>query len=220
MRRVIFLKTKKGIIMKTCSKNIFLLSMFFCMTMASLHGMRRRQSMQRAIERNSSATELKLFLVNIDEDGIEYLINYLIENPSITTLRLRRTYLRDEGATAISEGLSSSSITDLNLEENKIGAEGATAIAAALASSSLIILNLRLNKIGPEGATALAEALQNSSLTTLILGLNGIGLEGATAIAQALPNSSLTYLKLYDIGMGDVGKKVLRQLRNFIKIYY
>ena len=144
-------------------------------------------------------------------------IHFVLENATccVETLKFLCSYLGDDGAKALAEGLQyCNSLQILALGWNSIGADGAKALAEGLQHcSSLQRLELRGNSIGEDGANALAEGLQHcNSLQTLDLANNSIGADGAKALAESLQHcSSLQRLGLGGNSIGEDGAKALAE---------
>ena len=110
-------------------------------------------------------------------------------NTTLTQLDLGRNSIGDEGATQVARALkANSTLTQLHLAENGIGAGGAMQVARALeANTTLMQLNLAVNGIGDEGATQVARALEaNTTLMELDLGGNRISAACVRELAAAI----------------------------------
>ena len=129
-------------------------------------------------------------------------------NLALASLSLTHCELRDEGATAIANGLDKTvqTITELYLEHNRITDAGAEALAAARhTNETLQVLNLSWNEIRGKGAAALSGVVaRNARLRCLRLGHNEIGDEGTTAIAAAL--NIQTALRVLDLSDNSITK--------------
>jgi len=132
-------------------------------------------------------------------------------NVSLTSVLVHDALLKDEGVSALAEGLrqnGGSTVAVLDLASNGIGAAGAAELAALLGTSkSLLKLDLTSNKIGSSGCEALVTSLkENSTLTALSLRDNDIEVAGAKAMASALrANGALSTLWLGKNKLQDDG---------------
>ena len=106
--------------------------------------------------------ELKLQLKEInDSQLIEYVIPFLNNNPSVTTLDVSQNQIGVAGAQALAD----TNLTTLNISYNPIRDAGVQALAL---SKTLRALNVSACGIGVAGAQALADA----TLTTLNISYN------------------------------------------------
>ncbi|KAL0208034.1 hypothetical protein P9112_010621 [Eukaryota sp. TZLM1-RC] len=167
----------------------------------------RHFALARALESNSTLTQLNLSDNNIADEGASSLARALESNYTLTQMNLSDNNIADEGASSLARALESNyTLTQLNLSDNNIADEGASSLARALESNyTLTQLNLSDNNIADEGASSLARALEsNSTLTQLNLSDNNIGYEGASALAHAVErNFTLTELVLWFNNISD-----------------
>ncbi|GAX20702.1 hypothetical protein FisN_7Hu011 [Fistulifera solaris] len=165
--------------------------------------------------------------------------------PSIQHLFLGGLGLRDEGAIAVTQFLSSATqLIKIDLRYNDIGAAGlqgwpslpntlrflylegnnlqdagATTLATLLESSNVEQVFLGANRIGPAGAQALAHILPHSQITKLYLEGNRIGIEGAEHFINALERdrSSIILQHLY-ADNNDIGKESSKRLAKALNL--
>ncbi|KAL0225880.1 hypothetical protein P9112_013204 [Eukaryota sp. TZLM1-RC] len=78
-------------------------------------------ALARALESNSTLTELNLVCINITDEGASALARALESNSSLTTLYLGDSNITSEGASALARALeSNSTLTRLYLQRNNI----------------------------------------------------------------------------------------------------
>jgi len=125
---------------------------------------------------------------------------------------LRNSQLRDDGVSALSDGLKlngANQVRVLDLASNGIGVAGAAKLAELLTvSTALIKLDLTANKLGSKGTETLVGGLsgESSKLAAISLRENDIDQAGARAIAKALQsNSAIVTLWLGKNKIGDEG---------------
>lgn len=127
----------------------------------------------------------------------------------------------DEGAQAIAEALlENTSLSTLKLGDNNIGAEGAQAIAKTLRiNTSLRTLWLGGNNIGDRGAEAIAVALQtNTTLQNLNLFRKITKLEIKAPKRLRKRSASIIHCKLYIFTAMKLETKVQDRLRMHSKL--
>ena len=119
----------------------------------------------------------------------------LLQNSSLSILKLGYNNLCDDGATTLASGIAAhGALRSLDLGFNNLGDEGCTSLAKSLllARATLHTLYLAGNSIGPAGATALADVVrQGCGLQRLHLTGNRIGPEGARAVVDAFVEDEL-----------------------------
>lgn len=146
-----------------------------------------------AISKNSSLKHLNLFNIDRLTDSFSDLINGMILNQSIETLKLDFNDLDDEHCELLSSYLSKNQmLKELSLEENSITEQGMKLLKGGLMNhNSLKILNLSGNPI--EGYSSLRDLLSNTKLETLFISKCKIKEEGLIKIFEALQyNTTLT----------------------------
>ena len=174
------------------------------------------------VEANGSALRLDLSR-NKSASRLGHAVGRCLKaNATLTSVQLHECDLKDEGVSALADGLrhnSGSSLSVLDLASNGIGAKGAERLAALLGevSCSLKKLDLGSNSLGRDGAAALMPSLKtNASLTALSLRENDIDVGGASAIASAITvNTALTTLwlgknKLQNDGVEAIAEAVVQ----------
>jgi len=136
----------------------------------------------------------------------------LASNTALTTVLLKNSQLRDDGVSALSDGLKlngANQVRVLDLASNGIGVAGAAKLAELLTvSTALIKLDLTANKLGSKGTETLVGGLsgESSKLAAISLRENDIDQAGARAIAKALQsNSAIVTLWLGKNKIGDEG---------------
>ena len=104
----------------------------------------------QALERNSSLTELNLSDNQIGNKGIKFLSQALERNRGLKKLNLRDNQIGDKGIKYLSQALErNSSLTELHLSNNQIGNIGVKLLSEALLyNERLITLDLIGNPIG------------------------------------------------------------------------
>ncbi len=171
------------------------------------------KSLARALETNTTLTNLNLGGNNIGVDGANAIFNALKNNTALAKLNIVGNSIGVDAENALFEALETNTgLTDLDLNGNNIGDDGANALFEALKINiTLTNLNLFFNGIGDDGMKGLPEALKiNESLTSLDLGGNGIGVDGVKALVEALKkNKNLKSLCLDYNHLGDNGVKAL-----------
>ncbi len=117
----------------------------------------------------------------------------LLQNSSLSVLRLGYNNLSDEGVTTLASGISThAALTSLDLGFNSIGDKGCIALSSAILSTSrrggkLHTLYLAGNCIGEEGARALAQVLRcGCGLKRIHLTRNCIGPDGVKELMEAI----------------------------------
>ncbi|KAF9915401.1 hypothetical protein BX616_006225 [Lobosporangium transversale] len=149
----------------------------------------------------------------IGPSELQALAKSLKINTALTTLDLRDSPIRGEGAHELLEALKDNeTLTTMSLTGNLIGDEGAVTLSESLENNmTLISLQLDGNSIGDNGALALSKALKvNTKLTTLKLGNNLIRDEGAQEMSEMLKsNNTLSALHLDGNSIGDEGALAL-----------
>ncbi len=140
---------------------------------------------------------------------LQYFINALESNTSVTEWTMDRVRLGSTGAKLLAERLKHHpSLKKLFLLGTQIGDDGAIVLFEALKfSRSIVEINLYNNQISDKGVQALAEFLEcNSTLTAVDLEMNNISDVGAQLLGLALrKNVSLTMLKLPCNQIGNQG---------------
>ena len=145
-----------------------------------------------AIKNNNKINSIFFETVNIDDEGVELIANFIRENPTrIEGLGLQDCKIGNRGAIALAEVLKeNASLTTLMLDKNNIGLEGGIALAEALKMNSTLE-SLTLNGNESLDNTKIAAELghglkQNSTLEKLYLAGNNIDEEGIKILKQAL----------------------------------
>ncbi len=117
----------------------------------------------------------------------------LLQNSSLSVLKLGYNNLGDEGVTTLASGISThAALTSLDLGFNNIGDVGCKALSSAILSTSrrggkLHTLYLAGNSIGEEGARALAQVLRcGCGLNRIHLTRNCIGPDGVKELMDAI----------------------------------
>ena len=136
------------------------------------------------------ASELTHLIADGDEIGVtaaNEINNLLLRCSNVRYLSLPRNPLENDGAIAISGGLSSCTVLDsLVLSHCRIGDRGVAAISRAL-PPTLRELNLSNNDISAIGVADIANAFRNlTKLTTLNLSGNDIGSSGGAELGEVL----------------------------------
>lgn len=137
----------------------------------------------------------------------------MLKTHRCSELDLCGNFLRDQGATALSEILGENrSLTKLDLRANDIGIEGAAAIFGALeGNSTLTELDFGIppvgggnrNRMGIKAARQLSKTIAASqTLCTLNLSGNGMGADGCAAFAKGL--SQNTALRRLDVALNQL----------------
>jgi hypothetical protein len=142
---------------------------------------------QSLLTKYSHSNELDLSRVSVKDSDIPIIIEYLLNNPEITSLNLEG--FNNLSSTALASLASVQTLTSLNLArhfkdcENNICSGGLEAkdAAAFAANTSLTSLNLAMNSIGDEGAIALSK---NTHLKKLDVSSNDISDAGGLALAR------------------------------------
>ncbi len=143
--------------------------------------------------------------------------------PSIQHVFLGGLGLRDEGAIALTQFLSSATqLIKIDLRYNDIGATGLQAWPTL--PTTLRFLYLEGNHLQDAGAITLAALLVSSNAEQVFLGANRIGPAGAQALAHILPQSQITKLYLEGNRIGIQGAEhfihVLEHDRSNIKLQH
>mmetsp|Transcript_29524 Transcript_29524/g.42862 ORF Transcript_29524/g.42862 Transcript_29524/m.42862 type:complete len:948 (+) Transcript_29524:372-3215(+) len=132
----------------------------------------------------------------------------LLQNASLSVLKLGYNQLGDEGAVTLASGISAhGALESLDLGFNDVGDEGCAALskamlstrgggsgpsAPALAGGTLHTLYLAGNCIGEEGTHALASVIRGGcGLRRLHLTGNGIGPDGVKALTEAIAEDEI-----------------------------
>ena len=169
----------------------------------------------KAVEINSTLTELLLSSNRIGDSGAAALAKAVEINSKVTELDLSANGIGDSGAAALAQAMKiNSTLRELNLSFNGIGDWGAAALAEAVGvNSTLTELHLSHNRIGDSGAAALAETMEiNSTLRELHLSRNRMGDSGAVALAKAVKiNSTLTKLDFSSDKISDLGAAAMAE---------
>ena len=119
----------------------------------------------------------------------------MLQNSSLSVLKLGYNNLRNEGVATLASGISThAALTSLDLGFNDIGDQGCIALASAILSTStrggcckLHTLYLAGNSIGEEGARALAQVVRcGCGLKIIHLTGNSIGPDGVTELMDAV----------------------------------
>ena len=156
---------------------------------------------------------------NIGDDGAQALAQALGTdgNKTLTSLDISINEINDMGIEAIIEMIKTNrTLTSLDISSNVLNNEVVFHLAEALkVNKSLTILGISDNEIYDEGAIEIAEALKvNTSLTTLNMSHNNIGESGAIALKEAIKvNTSLMVL---DITNNKISKELYIKIRNVL----
>lgn len=166
-------------------------------------------------------------LLDIDENDVPLLCQFLTNNPAITELNLgyveeKEKHIKDAGACILAKWLESNkTVLNLALDNNGIRDRGATALAKALeVNRTLLYLKLSCaNYIKKEGAQALAAMLHvNDTLLSLNLSHQDLQNDGISDIGNALkknyslksltldifkPDENITGLKILALGLEE-----------------
>jgi len=142
---------------------------------------------------------------------------------SLTMIDLSQRSLRPSDASLVKLALlQNPSISTLKLAYNNLGDEGTATLASAIQThSSLSSLDIGFNNVGDEGCVALANAMRcdedgggGGVMETLCLSGNVVGVIGARALAAAVGSGGaprLRKLHLTGNGVGGEGVKVLME---------
>lgn len=140
------------------------------------------QWIAQGLEKNTNLTKLDLRKDKIDNQILGTINGFIFRNklmkdPRLTELAAISSYINDNGAQSIGQGLTENiALTKLDLGYNQIGDEGVKFIVQNLSkNNTLIELNLGNNDISNTGAQFLIQWLEeNTTLTTLYLRDNKI----------------------------------------------
>jgi Leucine Rich repeat len=153
-----------------------------------------------------STNSLDLSNMNLTDEYISSLCEYLKSHPEITSLDISDNYIGDGGAKILA---SNTTITTLSIDFNEIDVMSAKALANNRVITSLSIIG---NDIGDEGAMAFAE---NQTLISLQAAGNSIFNEGAKALAR---NTSLVFLDISGNRIGSEGIKSFSKNKHIISL--
>ncbi len=139
------------------------------------------------------------------EANLAFIVDYLIDNQTITGLNLSFVDIGTENTfpmESIAEIIThNSTIQSINLERNNLTIEQMELLASAIENNtSLTSISLRSNSIGDEGIEILARGLiNNRSIDTLDLTTCDITSNGIIELSRVLKQREIvTKLKLYD----------------------
>lgn len=168
---------------------------------------------------NKTLTALDLTGNEIGTEGTQYLSNILkYDNSALQKLSLEKNSIGIKELQYILEMLNiNQTLTSLNLNNNKIGTEGARNISNVLSgNTSLKELQLHSNDIGTEGAQYILEMLYiNQTLTSLNLNYNEIEGELMNKIKEEISyNKSMQLIWFYPEGNDGTYK---REILNLLK---
>jgi len=119
----------------------------------------------------------------------------LLQNSSLSVLKLGYNNLGDEGVATLASGIAvHGTLSSLDLGFNNMGDEGCVSLASAISPTrgTLHTLYLSGNCIGPTGALALADLIRNGcGLQRLYLTGNNIQPDGARGLLEAITNDEI-----------------------------
>ena len=118
-----------------------------------------------AMRKNESIILLSLSYNNFDKKGLALLVDALKENYTLQTLNLSYNGIKDIGVIEIMP-LLRTSLIELNLSDNDISDDGAKVLSNGLTNSILQKINLSDNLISDQGAMDLLASLKDNSLIT------------------------------------------------------
>ena len=136
---------------------------------------------------------------------------------SLTTLRIQRCHLSDEGFAEIATALRIyPQLESLHLEHNNIGLTGCIALGDTMrgwGTSNLTTLDLDGNEIEDQGLQALAAGMNNSALEYLFLSGNNFTAVGLRSLSTYFQSESccLYALNLCRVNFGDEGATALAE---------
>jgi Ran GTPase-activating protein (RanGAP) involved in mRNA processing and transport len=170
------------------------------------------------LKHNGSARSLRLCDANIDERGVDVIVECL--GPNSTSRRMLRSLNLSQNpavgeagwARVITTLRSIRTLRRLALQANGISAQGGVALGELLANApALRELDLLGNVLGCAGVGAIARGLStNSSLHVLNLRSNRVGDEGAEELGLALKTNRTLYALLLSWNrIGDRGAAAL-----------
>ena len=127
-----------------------------------------------ALCKNTTLRELDLSHNPIGEhvEGVTAIATWLIENKSLTHLKLQDCHISEQSAGELAAALYKNSTLDyLNLDHNSISVEGASSMSDMLQhNTSLTWLHIRDDSVGEEGVHLLMNSLKyNQTLERLWL---------------------------------------------------
>jgi len=140
------------------------------------------------MRKNESITLLSLSYNNFDSKGLALLVDALKENYTLQSLNLSYNGISDIGVIEIMP-LLRTSLIELNLSDNNISDYGAKVLSKGLTNTILQKIDLSDNVIRDKGAMKLLESLKDNSLITEFY-LNGNGIKDITQM-QTLTNIKL-----------------------------
>ena len=142
----------------------------------------------------SGVGDLDLSDNNLGEDGARRLA--AAELPRLHTLRMIRTWPRDEGVEALAAARLVDELRSLHLGGNNLGPRSAMHLGETADAANLRVLDLTDNRLGDDGAAALAGSARLRNLVLLDLAENQIEDRGADALAESPHLDGLIYLGL------------------------
>jgi len=156
-----------------------------------------------ALAQNNTLTSLDLSDNKIDDSGIVALSEALSSKVHLAHLNLSGNNYGKGGAEALLKAFGSgehAALTQLQLARNQLGDEGASTVSQLISTNHTVNnVNLSGNKISDNGSIALANSLASneSEVTSIDLSNNNIGEKGALALSNAFDsNKSLIELNL------------------------
>src|SRR5579883_1915550 len=161
-----------------------------------------------------------LYLVDMDfsDDKLSQLSQAWASPNVLETLDLFGNYLHSQGVIALASKFEYfPALTTLRLGKNNIGDEGLIAISEAFPKSRLLSLNVSASGITDKGVMALAEALKReSSIQKIDMSQNLISDTGANALIEVLEeyNHTLTDLVLNHT---DISEALLKKINSLLE---
>jgi len=180
--------------------------------------------------KNKKLSALHLDNNKISDDGIDHIVNFMLEHGGIHILTLYANEIGDKGIAKLVAAFIKAKekkltpIPVLDLSYNKIGDAGAVSLAELVEKcDSVRDLYLEHNVIGNNGAIALAKSLiSNKSLVSFSIPENKVEQAGATALLNMLrENSTILIADLGGIHIrGDELAKAISRISNDAEIMF